>query len=105
MVFIETTIFTREIEALLPDDSYRRLQQALVVRPEAGSLIPGGGGLRKLRWNLPQAGKRGSLRIIYYWDAPGDTVYMLLAYKKSRQQDLTPDQLKILSRLVTEWLE
>jgi len=43
MIFIETTIFTREIEALLPDDSYRKLQQAIVLRPEAGSLIPGEG--------------------------------------------------------------
>jgi mRNA-degrading endonuclease RelE of RelBE toxin-antitoxin system len=79
MIFIETPIFTREAQALLPDESYRKLQQAILVRPEAGSLIPGSGGLRKLRWNLPQAGKRGSLRIIYYWDTPSDTIYMLLA--------------------------
>jgi len=105
MVFIETPIFTREVEALLPGDSYRKLQQAILVRPEAGSLIPGSGGLRKLRWNLPQVGKRGSLRIIYYWDTPSDTVYMLLAYKKTKQEDLTQDQLKILSRLIKEWLE
>ncbi len=105
MIFIETPIFTREVEALLPDDSYRKLQQAIVVRPEAGSLIPGSGGLRKLRWNLPQAGKRGSLWIIYYWDTPSDTVYMLLAYKKTKQEDLTQEQVKILSRLIKEWLE
>jgi len=105
MIFVETPIFTREVQALLPDDSYRKLQQAILVRPEAGNLIPGSGGLRKLRWNLPGTGKRGSLRIIYYWDTPSDTIYMLLAYKKSKQTDLTQDQLKILSRLIKEWLE
>jgi len=105
MIFIETPIFTREVEHLLPDDSYRKLQQAILVRPEAGNLIQGSGGLRKIRWNLPGTGKRGSLRIIYYWDTPSDTIYMLLAYKKSKQEDLTQDQLKILSKLLKEWLE
>ena len=76
-----------------------------MVRPAAGNLIPGSGGLRKLRWNPPRAGKRGSLRIIYYWDIPPDTIYMLLAYKKSKQEDLTQDQLRILGRLIKEWLE
>ena len=105
MIFIETPIFTKEVQALLPHDSYREMQQALLVRPEAGNLIPGSGGLRKLRWKLPRVGKRGSLRIIYYWDTPSYTIYMLLAYKKSKQEDLTQDQLKILSRLIKEWLE
>jgi mRNA-degrading endonuclease RelE of RelBE toxin-antitoxin system len=105
MIFIETPIFAREVQALLTDDSYRKLQQAILVRPEAGNLIPGSGGLRKLRWNLPRTGKRGSLRIIYYWDTPSDTIYMLLAYKKSKQEDLTQDQLKTLSRLIKEWPE
>ena len=105
MVFVETPIFTKEVQALLTDDSYREMQQALPVRPEAGTLIPGSGGLRKLRWNLPWAGKRGSLRIVYYWDTPEDTIYLLLAYKKSKQEDLTQDQLRFLSRLIREWLE
>jgi len=105
MIFIETPIFTKEVQALLPDDSYPEMQQALLVRPEAGNLIPGSGGLRKLRWKLPRVGKRGSLRIIYYWDTPSYTIYMLLPYKKSKQEDLTQDQLKILSRLIKEWLE
>jgi mRNA-degrading endonuclease RelE of RelBE toxin-antitoxin system len=105
MIFVETAIFTREVQALLPDDSYRKLQQAILARPGAGNLISGSGGLRKLRWNLPRTGKRGSLRIIYYWDTPSDTIYMLLAYKKSKQEDLTQDQLRILSMLIKEWLE
>jgi len=61
--------------------------------------------LRKLRWNLPRAGKRGSLRIVYFWDTPSDTIYMLLAYNKSKQEDLTQDQPRVLSGLIKEWLQ
>jgi len=90
MVFIETPLFTKLIQDVLPDEDYRLLQQTLLLRPEAEVLIPGGGGLRKIRWNLPGSGKRGGLRIIYYWDVPEETIYMLLPYKKSKQDDLTP---------------
>jgi mRNA-degrading endonuclease RelE of RelBE toxin-antitoxin system len=104
MVIIETPLFTKLIQDMLPDEDYRLLQQTLLLRPEAGVLIRGGGGLRKIRWNLPGSGKRGGLRIIYYWDVPEETIYMLLPYKKSRQDDLTPAQLKVLRDLVKEEL-
>ena len=74
MIFIETPIFTRAIRKLLPDDDYRELQQALVLRPEAGDIIPGSGGLRKIRWGILGSGKRGGLRLIYYWAIPMDTI-------------------------------
>jgi hypothetical protein len=105
MIFIETSIFAREIQALLPDDSYKELQRLLMARPARGRVILGSGGLRKLRWAVPGSGKRGGLRIIYHWDAPADTFYMLPAYAKSQQEDLTPDQLKVLSKLVKELLK
>ena len=79
-------------------------QVALMLRPDAGDLIPGGGGLRKVRWRLPGGGKSGGLRIIYYLDMP-DTVYLLAVYSKSEQADLTPDQLKTLRKLIKENLE
>ena len=103
MIFVETSVFTKEIKELLPDEDYRMLQTALMYRPDAGDIIRGGGGLRKVRWNLPGRGKRGALRVIYYWDPP-DTIYMLLPYKKTDQDDLTPEQLKFLRALVKEWL-
>jgi len=103
MLFIETSIFTKEIQQLLPDDHYRMLQTALMLRPDAGSLIRGTGGLRKIRWNLPGTGKRGALRVIYYWSPP-DTIFMLFPYRKTAQADLTPEQLKILRRMVKELL-
>ena len=103
MIFVETSVFTREIRHLLPDEEYRMLQTALMFRPDAGDIIRGGGGLRKVRWSLPGRGKRGALRVIYFWDPP-DTVYMLLPYRKTEQDDLTPEQLKFLRGMVKEWL-
>ena len=103
MIFIETPTFTKEIGKLIPDDEYKKLQLDLILRPTAGSLIKGSGGLRKIRCSLAGGGKRGGLRIIYYWDPP-DTIYMLLPYKKAKQEDLTPAQLKILRKLVKECL-
>jgi hypothetical protein len=103
MRFIETHVFSRELLELLPDDDdYRALQIALLLRPDTGDLIRGTGGLRKMRFPLPGRGKRGGLRVIYYWDKPGDRIFMLLIYRKSRQEDLTPAQRKILRKVVEE---
>ncbi len=105
MIFIETPIFTKLIKNILPDDEYRKLQEALIIRPEAGSLIRSGGGLRKIRWRIPGRGKRGGIRIVYYWDVSVDRIYMLIVYKKSDKENLTHGQLKTLRQLVEEWLE
>jgi len=105
MKFIETPVFTKDIREVLSDDEYRRLQLALVLRPEQGSVIKGGGGLRKIRWRIKGRGKRGSLRLIYYWAPSDDTIYMLLVYEKSDQEDLTPTQARILRKLVREELK
>lgn len=103
MVLIETPIFTKEILRLLPDESYRELQKLLILRPEAGDLIVGSGGLRKIRWAVPGKGKSGGVRVIYYWHRP-DAIYLLLPYKKTEADDLTPDQVRTLKNLVKEWL-
>ena len=103
--FIETPVFTKDVRALLSDEEYRGLQLALVLRPEQGSLIPGSGGLRKIRWRVKGRGKRGGVRVIYYWIAGESTVYMLLLYEKSSREDLTPEQVETLRRLVREELQ
>ena len=102
MRFVETPIFTKEVCKLLQDEEYRALQLALLLRPEQGALIPGAGGLRKLRWGLKGKGKRAGCRVIYYWDKDDDIFYMLLVYSKTRKEDLTPAQIKALSKLVQE---
>ena len=102
MQFVETLIFTKEIRAALPDDQYRALQMALALRPEQGAIIPGSAGLRKLRWGGKGRGKSGGFRFIYYWHKETETIYMLYVYAKNRQEDLTPEQRKLLSRIVRE---
>jgi len=102
MIIIETSIFTRQVQALLDDEDYRRLQTILVIRPDAGDLIPGGGGLRKIRWSAQGRGKRGGVRVIYYWAVIQDRILMLLMYAKNIQDDLTAKQLKVLRKIIEE---
>jgi hypothetical protein len=102
MVIVETAIFTRKITALMTDDSYRLLQNALFENPPLGDLIPGGGGIRKVRWALPGSGKRGGIRVIYYWAVRRDTLVMLYAYAKNELENLTQAQLNALAKAVKE---
>ena len=102
MRFVETPVFTKRVKDLFPDEDYRTLQIALLLRPEQGPLIKGGGGLRKVRWAPKGVGKRGGVRVIYYWRPDERVFYMLFAYAKSAQEDLTADQLRVLARIVRE---
>jgi len=102
VIIIETSIFTRQVLTLLSEEEYRKLQLALILRPNLGVVIPGSGGLRKARWALQDRGKRGGVRTIYYWAVAQDQILMLMIYAKNEQDDLTPDQLKILRRIIEE---
>jgi mRNA-degrading endonuclease RelE of RelBE toxin-antitoxin system len=96
VVFVETPIFTRRIGDYMDDDEYGRLQAFLGNHPEQGQIICGSGGIRKLRWAGSGRGKRGGLRVIYYWWVAKDRISMLTVYPKSEQDDLTAEQLKQL---------
>lgn len=96
---IETHVFTEDIDNFLSPDEYRSLQLELLEMPLKGNLIKGTGGARKLRFGLPGRGKRGSIRIIYYYQV-NNRIYLLLVYKKSKQEDLTPKQRKVLKSLI-----
>lgn len=100
MVILETSVFTRHVQQTLTDDEYREFQLTLVERPDAGAVIRGSGGLRKLRWSLKGRGKRGGLRIIYYWAVAQGQLLMLFLYPKSERADLTPEQLKRLKAII-----
>jgi hypothetical protein len=99
-VSFETPVFTRRVTDLLSDDEYAELQKVLVADPNAGDLIPGSGGLRKIRWAVQGRGKRGGARIIYYHLISRDQFYMLLIYGKNEQDDLSPEQLRMLKKAV-----
>lgn len=102
MVIIETSVFTRQVQALLTDEEYKQLQLALIAQPEAGAVIRGGGGLRKVRWSIGGRGKRGGVRVIYYWVTVQHQLLMLLIYAKNVQDDLSPEQLRLLRQIVKE---
>jgi hypothetical protein len=72
------------------------------MHPDAGKIISGSGGLRKIRWSISGHGKRGGIRVIYYWFASLDRILMLFVYSKNEQDDLTPKQLKMLKKIVEE---
>ena len=104
MECIETKVFTRQVSNLLDDDEYRFLQLSLILNPAMGPKIPGGGGIRKVRWGLEDRGKRSGARVIYFWATSLEQIFMLLIYSKAEKDDLSPDQLKILRRIVEEEL-
>lgn len=105
MVFIETSVFTRQIRNLISDEYYLELQRFLARLPTAGDLIRGSKGCRKLRWKASGRGKRGGIRLIYYWVTAEDQILMLAAYSKTTTDDLTPAQIKLLGKLVTQELK
>lgn len=103
MVIIETRTFTRIIKDLLSDDEYKKLQEALINRPDMGDLIKDSGGLRKVRWKLDGTGKIGGVRVIYYWVVDNHHIRMLFAYPKSVQANLTKEQIAQLKIIIEGW--
>jgi hypothetical protein len=102
MEFLETSVFTRFVLELLSDDGFRRLQLFLMANPEAGALIRGGGDIRKVRFALPGTGKSGGVRVVYYWIRNRHQIYLLMAYPKSKKDDLSDKEIAILREIVKE---
>ncbi len=102
MELIETPVFTRQVQAALSDDEYRALQLHLILRPDAGAMIPGSGGLRKLRWKMPGRGKRGGARVIYYWKTAADQIFLLFLYPKNVRSNLSPAEIRALRKLIAD---
>ena len=94
--FIESSIFERILPVYLDDDEYSELQQFLMQNPEVGELVPGSGGVRKVRWARPGMGKRGGLRIIYFVRYQPNEFWMLTLYAKAKREDIPAHILKQL---------
>ena len=88
MVFIETSLFTKLLDNYLTPEEYRGLQVFLLERPDAGAIIQGSGGVRKLRWKGAGRGKRGGTRIIYYWQASAGEIWLLTLYGKNERESI-----------------
>jgi len=104
MLFIETSIFTKQIKELVTDDEYRQLQQNLLVQPDKGDIVKNGGGICKVRCAQGDKGKSGGIRVIYYWVSEDDHIFFLVAYPKSVKDNLTDKETAILRQLVKEQL-
>lgn len=100
MIFIETSIFTRLVTDSLTDEVYGDFQQWLAAHPDAGDLIRGGGGIRKVRWASEGRGKRGGIRVIYFWRVAESQVLMLYLFAKNERSNLTAAQVKQLAKHV-----
>jgi hypothetical protein len=94
LTFIETRLFSRLLAPYLTDDEYALLQQALARASERGSLVPGSGGVRKLRWVCAGRGKRGGIRVIYYARTREGVIWMLTIYAKSEEQTIPAHVLR-----------
>ncbi len=106
-IFLETTTFTATVGSYLADDQYRLLQSELLANPNAGDVMPRTGGFRKLRWadGRRGKGKRGGLRVIYYWLLGDGQFWMFAVYDKDELENLTADQEKALRNAITAELK
>jgi hypothetical protein len=101
----ETVVFVRQADALWTGDERFEFVDFIARNPEAGDLIPGSGGVRKVRWGRHGSGKRGGVRIIYFYHNPRMPLYLLMIYAKARRDDLSPDARRTVQGLVARLKE
>jgi len=92
--FIETRLFSRLIAEYLSDEEYSKIQRTLIENPEAGDVIPGSGGVRRLLWKGPGRGKRGGIRVIYYARSRQGQIWMLTLYSKNVSENIPAQILR-----------
>jgi hypothetical protein len=102
MLFIEAPKFTELVQSHLNDDEYAALQWLLLEQPDAGAIVPGSGGVRKLRWGLRGRSKRGGIRVIYYWKTADDEIWLLTLYAKNVQENIPAHLLKQIAQEIDD---
>lgn len=98
MVFIETATFTKLIGKYLSDDEYLGLQKFLLKYPDTGKVIRGTGGVRKVRWAISGRGKRGGVRVIYFWKNRDNEIWLLTIYRKSDRETIPSHILRKIAK-------
>jgi len=101
-VFVELPAFSRHRSDYLDDEGLRELQIELLLDPAAGALLEGAGGLRKLRHRDVRRGKgkRGGLRVIYFWWEAGQQFWLFTIYDKDEMEDLDPTEKRTLRAML-----
>lgn len=102
MIFIETSHFTKLLPDYLDDEAYRGLQSYLLQKPDAGDIVRGSGGVRKVRWATDGKGKSGGVRAIYYWKKSEDEIWMLTIYSKSERATIASHVLKQIAEAIDD---
>ena len=100
--FVETKLFTRLAQGYLSEAEYAELQNFLIEHPEAGDIIPGSGGVRKLRWRAKGRGKRGGYRVIYYARLAQGQIWMLTMYPKNVAENITAHLLRQIRKEIDD---
>jgi hypothetical protein len=100
MEFIESPAFTKHVYDYFSEEDYADFQLYLFQHPESGDLIPASGGIRKLRWALPEKnkGKRGGARVIYYFKKRDDEIWLLTLYSKGELANISAYMLKQIAK-------
>jgi mRNA-degrading endonuclease RelE of RelBE toxin-antitoxin system len=98
MEFIEASAFTKYVYDYLSEDEYLGLQGYLLQYPEAGRVVPGSGGVRKVRWAMSGKGKSGGVRVIYYFKKKDDEIWLLTIYSKSEVKNIPAHVLRQIAK-------
>ena len=102
MEFIETTIFSMYVYEYLSEDEYIGLQSLLVLYPKSGRVVPGSGGVRKIRWAMSGKGKSGGVRIIYYFKPNDNEIWLLTIYSKNEVENIPAHILRKIAKEIED---
>jgi hypothetical protein len=98
MEFIEATAFTKHVYRYLSEDEFLGLQSFLLEHPEAGKVVPGSGGVRKIRWAIAGKGKSGGVRVIYYFKRQEGEIWLLTIYSKNEIENIPSHILRQIAK-------
>ncbi len=102
LTVVELDIFLRAAARLWSEDEREAFVDYVAANPEAGDLIPETGGLRKVRWGRQGSGKRGGVRVVYYFYDLDMPLYLITVYAKAAREDLSPEEKRNLAALSAE---